>query len=164
MKNNKGDITVQTIFYILMTIVFVGILIFGFQKLFDVEKTLSEQERIEIKQYIKTSFDYCEDPLNKGNFKTFEIKNNLFNTICILGEDIKDSGNQYNKYEDFVKLYEAEQNVVMFDTSYKKSVDEIEFVDYMIIDSMRIDSKLAQTKCYMRDDQRNLIEVKISCE
>jgi len=50
---NKTQISVQTLFLIFMSILMVGIVVFGFQKIFLVEKHLSEQERIEINQNLK---------------------------------------------------------------------------------------------------------------
>ena len=168
LQSKKAEIGVETLFLILMGILFIGILVFGFTKFFDVEDNLSEQEKQEIKQYIKTSFEYCEDPLNKGNFKTFEIKNNEFNIICLIGEDILQTTNQYNQYTDLVQLYENDENVILIDGSFKLIQDDnnnkYQFTNYYIVDSIKLNSKLQETKCYIEDDKKNLIEVKIFCE
>lgn len=160
LNNKKGEISIQTIFFILMAIIFVTILIFGFQKMFEVEKNLSEQERIEIKKYMKDSFEYCEDPLNSGNFKTFEIKNNLINVICILGEDAE---TKYVNYPDFLQLYSTKQKVIMLDTSFKIENGEHIFTNYFIVDSIKLDTDMPESKCYIKNEDKNLIEVKIEC-
>lgn len=159
----KAQITGQTIFYILMGILFVSILIFGFQKIFSLQNTLDDQERLEIKNYMRDSFEYCEDPLNAGNFKTFEIENNGFNIICLLGEDVYE---KYPDYIDFLTLYNTSQNVVIMNTDWT----EDENGDYQfdntdnIIDSIKLDSVISKTQCFVKDSGKNLIEVKIRCD
>lgn len=162
LKNNhKAEMAAQTIFYILMSVVFIGILIFGFQKIFEIEKNLSDQERIEIKKYMKESFEYCEDPLNSGNFKTFKIDNNMFNVICILGEDALE---KYSDYPDLLQLYDTSQNVIILDTNYIIENEEYILKDYFIVDSIKMDTVQSKSQCYFKDDKTKIINVQIKCD
>jgi hypothetical protein len=101
----KTQISVQTIFYILMAIAFVAILIFGINKLFSTGETINERERIEIKNNLKDYFNFCQDPLNKGAKRTFQYNNPKFNTICIV-TDVEKLG--YGAFkDDFLLLMEG---------------------------------------------------------
>lgn len=53
------------------------ILIFGYQKIFLIQDQLSETERVEIKNKIKETYEYCNDPLNSQNVKYLEIKTKI---------------------------------------------------------------------------------------
>jgi len=82
----KATITTKSIFFILMSIIMVWIMVFGINKIFLIEKTLEDQDKLIIKKELITALKYCQDPLNKGNLKTIELKKYGFNSICLLNK------------------------------------------------------------------------------
>ena len=80
----KAALSTQTFFYIFMAIVFIAILFYGFQKIFDLQEQVPEQERIILKNDLHNALDYCSVPLNKGSVKTIKFTSSSFNTVCLI--------------------------------------------------------------------------------
>lgn len=160
----KAELAIQAIFYVLMGMVFIAILIFGFNKLFLVQDELDRQDLLEIKNDLETAFEYCEDPLNKGNFKTFEFNNKQFNSVCIIDEDILDPTSQYGSIEEFKIIYEAGENVVLLSSNLVLKQDgTFELLETNIIDSFSAEISYGQTGCFNYDNNKRKLEVKVSC-
>ncbi len=156
---------IETLFYILMAIIFAWTLMFGFNKIFDTQDILSEQERVELMRDLENSFAYCDDPLNKGSLKNFEIKNSLFNGVCVLGSDFDSSDPKYGDYDDWVEIKNANEDVIVLKTSFTKSGEEYELRDYVIIDSFDLDiSPSKRTICWFDKENDGIVLVPIRCE
>lgn len=82
----KAQITIQTFFFILMSIFFVWIIIFGFKQITNINEQISEQEKVLITKDIKKALEYCSDPLNKGTSKSIEISHKEITQICIINK------------------------------------------------------------------------------
>ena len=67
-----------------MLIFFVWLIAFGIGKIFFVQDTLSNNERVEIQEKIKNALSECQDPLNKGRKFSVYINHNQINSICYL--------------------------------------------------------------------------------
>ena len=160
---NKTQIAVNSIFYILMILFMVGIIVFGMQKLFFTKDIVSEQERLNLQKKIKDTLEYCEDPLNKGNMKNFEIKTNLYNSICILGEDFETS--TYTNLEYLLELYDGGDNIILIKTSfYKDSDGNDQLSDFTIIDSFYAEIDIPQSNCTFDKKNTGIIQMNIECK
>ncbi len=76
---------------ILMTLVMVMILYFGYEKLTEINSMLSQSEIKDVKLKIFELYHYCEDPLNRGDVKIVDVKSSKVGVICLIGQDV--SGN-----------------------------------------------------------------------
>lgn len=136
----------QTVFYILMAIIFVGILIYGFTKIFEVNNEITETERIEIKNLILDGYDYCEDPLNLGGEYTQNIKNKKFNTICLISDTESKSSKYYQEFENIIL---GGDNAILIDSSINFEDTDLDtfFKRSKIIDSFKIDNLIEESTC-----------------
>lgn len=168
----KANISIQTIFYIMMSMVFVWIMIFGFQKIFLIQGELSKQERSEVINDLKDAFEYCDDPLNKGNFQIFEIKSSLFNGVCVLGKDFDSSEEQYGGNSDWVEIRSAGDDVILLNAEFteKMGVDEYgnpkkfyPMSHYAIIDSFYLNYDIKGIYCWFDKDNKGKVEIPIEC-
>lgn len=174
---NKSQIEVQTLFYILMVLIFVGILAFGFQKFFLVQGELSKQELQEVKLEIQDILSSCDDPLNKGNIYTKEIKNDKFNTVCMLSGD-GDQIKNYFESLDFLVIQDAQviDDIVKDGISIKVGGDNVvllrmsmvllkegrySLANYDILDSFYVNSEL--TECFSDVEGKGSLEIRLVC-
>ena len=109
----KANISVQTLFYIMMAIFMVAIIIYGIEKIFDTQEMLEDSELTFIKQEIVSTLEYCDDPLNSGK-RIIEIQNPKVNSVCILSgtkEEVEDffTFENLEEYNDIVED-EIEEN------------------------------------------------------
>lgn len=161
----KGEMSVNTIFYILMVIIMVGILIFGYQRIFETQKTISKVDLLGIKDYLEKNFEECSDPLNRGNLKTFEIKHDAFNSICIIkkGDDLSllssnsDLVDELDIFED--SLDENEAICVLIDTDFGSSGTLEEF---NIIDKFELDYD--RSECFFDFANKGLLTIQLKCD
>ena len=86
----KSEITTAALFYILMAVVFTGILIFSLSQIDNLNKISKVKNIEEVKEEILDVITFCDDPLKKGSRKVFYIKANGFNEICFFGNDLED--------------------------------------------------------------------------
>ncbi|MDA3855832.1 MAG: hypothetical protein PF569_06220 [Candidatus Woesearchaeota archaeon] len=145
-KTKKSEIGIETLFYVFMAIIFVWILIFGFQKIFLVQDVLNENDRIEIMNDIKDSIEYCDDPLNKGTVKVIDFKNNFFNSMCLVDVNFEFGDLAIIPSDDFVE----DINLIMENTGSKSTIlllktsfinnDSLE--DYVIIDAEEVETNV----------------------
>jgi len=173
----KGELSIQTLFFILMAFIFVWIIVFGFQKLFLVQDHLTNQEQLEIKSQLKAAFEYCEDPLNRDNFKIFKIKGSKFNSVCLLPTDPDefisfltsddfigvtfDQSIQSRLYNDVVNLIEGGDNVILFDTEFGKQGNLHVAKGYDLIDSFGVDA--TEEFCAFDLNGEGVIEFRVQC-
>ena len=63
MEHNmdKAEMTIQTIFYILMAVVFIALLIFAYNKIFVVKEAACKVENLEIEQEIEEALLYLKE-------------------------------------------------------------------------------------------------------
>lgn len=169
---NKANISVQTVFYIMMAMIFVWIMIFGFQKIFMIQGELSEQERREVTNNLKDAFEYCDDPLNKGNFQVFEVNSKLFNGVCVLGEDFDSNHPQYGSNLDWIEIKDAGKNVVLLNTEFieTQGVDadgnpEVDYSisHYAILDSFNLNFDIGDVLCWFDYGNSGKVEIEIEC-
>ena len=162
----------ETVFYILMGIVFIGLLTFGFNKIFFAQETLSNQEKEAIRMDIENAFEKCLDPLNRGSVQYEKIKHESFNAICKLGTDINET-DAYNtaiangdiinynlNVEESQILYRAEYNAILIEADYFK---DGQMVNPQIIEQIKIDNDFPITECYYQDQSKGTIELEIKC-
>lgn len=162
MNLKKGGIEINSLFYILMIIIFVLLLVFGFKKIFIVNDILSQQEEYEIKKNLKETYEYCNDPLNKGNYRNFEIINQKFNALCILGDNFYET--KYSKYEDFIQIFEGGDNLILIQTDLRIDGENYILHNYNIMDSIKIDiGKISSTFCNFDKDNSGKLLVEIKC-
>jgi len=148
----------QILVIILVGIIFVTILIFGYHRINDVNNLISNKEIIEYKKQFKAINDYCNEPLNNGNIKKFIIKNKNIDMICLIGKD-------YNTYSlfnnnnniDNIKILYDEHNQVFFANSIKK--DDLKFE---IIESLSIGDYKGKSICFK--SLNNKINIRIKCQ
>lgn len=164
-KNIRGEIAVNTIFYILMVVFMVGIILFGMQKLFFTQNIISEQERLEIQKDLIDALEYCEDPLNAGNIKYIEFRSKMFNSICILGDDFGSSPSPCDDLEDVDSLYDNGDNIVLLKTGFYKNSDNVYVMsDVLIIDSFSVDVDVAETFGFLDKENTGVVKLDIKCE
>ena len=149
-----------------MLIVMVWIIYFGFSKLFLVQDTLSAQEEIEIKNKIEEEFSYCSNPLNKGDFKTFELKHSSFNSFCILGKGFSTPSGFSNSEFDFElealkSTIEDKSLGIFLKTNYDKSSNSI--LEFDIVTATEIGKENLDLKCFFDENNDGKVEIEIKC-
>lgn len=162
MKFKKAEITIQTIFFIMMSVFMITIMIFGISKIFLVDEQLSEQDRIEIQEKIKNAISYCDDPLNRGNKKVFEFQNKLFNGVCIINNEVKN--NEVNMEYEYLKEIYLDgdgNNIVLIKTLFQYG--ENEPIEKEIISSFKVNKELSETKCWYDVENTGKVEMNIIC-
>jgi len=145
LKNKKAEISMETFFFILMMLLMIWIIYFGISKLFLVNDTISEQERIDIKNQLKKGFEYCDDPLNAGSFKTIEINSNMINGVCVFTNDINSGNNKLDNELNLVK--KGGNNIALINGNN-------------IIDSFKVES--IKDFCSFREENK-IFKIKINC-
>lgn len=166
-NRKKAEIGIEALFYVFMAIIFVWILIFGFQKIFFVQEQLSEQDRIEIIKGIKESIEYCDDPLNADNVKVIEFNNIFFNSMCLIdsnfdfGElDIRYSNNDFVDDINIIKdNIGSKSNIILLKTSF---VDDNLLDKYVIIDSEEVETNVLPF-CNFDFEEKGEFKVEIIC-
>ena len=162
-KSKKGDITMETVFFILMGMVFAGLLIFGFNKIFFIQETMSEQEKQSIRIDIENAFEKCLDPLNRGSVHYEKIQHESFNAICLLGDDASSllEKNKYGLNKNETKLlYSSDFNGILIKSDYFK---DGKLVNPQIIEQLKLGNSFDTTTCYFYDKTKGGIELKIKC-
>ncbi len=164
MKNSKkSELMMQSIVYIMMSIFMVGIIIFGYNKIFMVNDILSEQDRGLIIQEIKQGFESCEDPLNKGNFEKIELRGNQFNSICFLGEN--DNSNLKSNFSELEEIFQAGDNVVLLQsTIYLDEFGSKKFSEFNIISSFNVDLEILDTNCFFDEENTGILDFDLVCD
>ncbi|MFW5704878.1 MAG: hypothetical protein ACOCXG_03455 [Nanoarchaeota archaeon] len=163
LKEKKAEISIQTIFYIMMAIIFVAIVMYGINKLFFVNEQLSETQRIEIKNDLEKAFQYCEDPLNAGSMKIIEIKNDRFNSVCVAGNgEIGDSETKNETLaEELSELTETGKNVFFMDVDFIESGNNFKITRYNIIDTLEVSAD--DSFCVFDEDRDGKITIEVEC-
>lgn len=130
MKSNKAELTVQMLFFIMMGLLMIGIITFGFTKLFFVSETLDEAEFLETKLEIKELFEQCEDPINRGTKFSREFDLGPITTILILPDNYADftsdeftSGLSSQLLDELEILSNSSENLVFLSLDYTKTPD-----------------------------------------
>ncbi len=169
----KAEITVMSFFYILMGIFFIGILVFGFSKIFMIQNVLSDQELLDIKQSIKSDFEYCSDPLNSGNIKIIDIKTNKFDGIYLVGKSIL-SEKDNEIFSELKNIYQGGDNVVLFTVDkIIEDNDRTVMSGFNVIGSLKIDVDFDVVGMYLDGDPNSKIgdtkrdgtlKIKIACK
>lgn len=150
----KANIGIQTFFMIMMSILMVGIMIFGISRFFMVKDTLSEIERVEIMDKLKSGLEYCNDPLNKGTKKTIELDYDKIGAVCFLGADVSINYDVYG----FEETYQAGDNIIVLERYViPGAADE----DVNILETFYVEKEYSETKCYDTLADKAL---KITCE
>lgn len=164
IRDKRGEMGVETFFYILMSIVFIWILFFGYQKIFMVQDQISEQDRIEVLNGLKDSFEYCEDPLNRGNVKVVEINGGKYNSLCVIDKNFNFTwdGLNISIVRDDMKsirdtLAEQERVLVLMDTVFVGN----ELKRFNIVSSFKIDS--GDNFCSFDVENTGSLKARIEC-
>ena len=153
-----------------MGLIFVSMLIFGFQKIFLVKDQISQFDKLEIKKNIEDALSYCNDPLNKGNIKTININHKAFDGICVLSDDFQNSQGKYDylasRFPDLVKVVDAGENVVLVKSKYTVQNDISDLIELMVIDSFKVDlyKGTNENKCWFsHETQEPGINMEFEC-
>lgn len=158
VKMRKGNISIQVVFYIMMMFLMIAIIVFGIQKLFLVQETLSQTERLELENKMQEAFEYCEDPLNKGNVKVYRFDNPRFNSVCMLVEGSEATEDDSLNAELEV-IREAGDNIVLLSTVFSNG----EIMDYQIVDSFYAEMSIAESSCQFDSENQGYVDYRISC-
>lgn len=134
-KTNKA-ITTQIIFFILMSLIMIWIIVFGFQRITDVQDTLSIQEEIEIKNKLEEAFKFCSDPINQGSLKIIDLTGRPYNSICFNCHGLDSNRFPQEFLEESRILSEAGSNFLLLKTQFSDA-DELE--EYQIIGQLKIE-------------------------
>ena len=124
-KEKKTNISMQTFFFILMGLFMIWIIVFGIHKIFFVQNTLSEQNRILLQNQLKRDFAYCDDPINKGSYREIDIRkyHNIFNGVCFLGDHKLDSSKYGSNFvSETNKIKNAGDDVVLIKAPILKQI------------------------------------------
>jgi len=162
-KNKKGNIGVNTVFFIMMGMLFVVIIGFGINKLFFVQDTMSEQDRILFKNELTNELDRCIDPLNSGNVFYKSFNNKQFNILCQIGGEMDEYLSNYNlPTDDINTIYNsgAGENVILIKASIGK--DNIT-QNAQIIDKLTLERKFKETTCFFYSEKTRKLTVEIKC-
>lgn len=160
----KGNIGVETIFFILMAIIFAGILIFGFQQIFLIQDTISEADLVETKNKLEENLEYCDDPLNRGNFRLVEIDASQFNSICVIGENPLSNPALSSLQSELDIIGDAGDNVVLLNSNIRIVSGSYVLEDYNIIDSINAEVDIGNTFCRFDTEGRGFIELEVRCQ
>ena len=156
---NKRANAINTLFFILMGLMFIGIIYFGMSKIFFLEDEISEQEMQLLKLDIEKAITYCEDPLNKGSNRKLDVTSNKFNLVCLLDEDIV---RKFGSNSDVDIIYSGGDNVILLSGFYL-SEDDFTYQNYNLISSFKIDFlKQPEGKCWF-ENQNNILEMELMC-
>lgn len=160
MENKKASIG-QNFFYIMMAFAFVWILVFGYSKMSAIGDTLSEQERIDIKNEFEELVEFCMDPLNKGSEKYISIKHQSINAVCFLDENYESSNffSDELNFEELDILYENGNNIVLLDSSFDLD-GKINSID-TITDSVSSNYEFSKTSCW--NSNSGSIKIQYTC-
>ena len=170
----RTQISVQTIFYIFMAIIFVALLFFGYQKITALGEVISEQERLEIIKKLEDAFGYCDDPLNQGGGRRLEIPSTNFNYICIFDGKLPNSTSSnpepysqiggYNRdlYNEVLLLNSTGHNVGLFKLGIT-SGGALDTDDFRTIDSFYVDSDENFGACFSEIDGSGSIIIDFRC-
>ncbi len=179
-KTKKAELAMQSIFYIMMAAFFVAILIFGYVKLSDVKGSLSDIELLEIKQDLEASYEFCNDPLNKGSFKTFEIENQQINGMCIFSTDLNYINDHLTDIQglddlittsqigeqienEFAAIIEGGDNIILFKADFTKDSDSYSLQKIMVLDSLDVRTKDKKMECFFDLENTGILQIKITC-
>ena len=163
MKTKKA-VTMQILLFIMMGIVFIGLLLFGLSRFYGAQETLCKTEQVLLQQDIQNAIAYCADPLNKGNNKLFSLSYCTSNTLCIVSEQAYEGNSKLD--QDLKKIYEGNDNTdsaVLLKTSYSGSGENYEITDYQIQRAIKIEENTLETQCWTDIQGRGKIEMKIQC-
>lgn len=182
LQSKKGDLGVQTVFFIMMAIFMMAIIVFGFSKIFFVNETLSEMEALDIKKEIESAYIHCEDPLAKGDKKTVKFKSNVFNSVCVasgevdnedfmnvlddnnIGYDLNDAQFLLGVLEDLNNILVGGHNVILFNSKFAKNSDESYILkEFTIVDSFKADLASDRVSCDFDLEGDGVFEMTLIC-
>lgn len=135
-RNERLGVTTQTLFMILMVIIMVGIVIFGYLLFLIFQDPLTEAEKLEVREEITEAMKFCRDPLNSGNVRSIDFEHDEFNSFCVLGENYED-----DEREDWTSVRRGGDNVILLKTvmQEEESGEESHVLsDYQIRDSFSL--------------------------
>lgn len=164
----KAEISIQTIFFILMSILIIVIIIYGINKIFLVNDTLTEQDRISVQKEITKAITYCDDPLNKGNIKTFTFENSYFDGIWILGNDIENLKDSIENKDELKLIFDSGDNIVLFKTINSEYPDInndniYDIYSINIISSFKLDQSFEKTKYWFDFNKNGIFNIEVKC-
>lgn len=81
---SKKAMSSQIIFTLFMAIMFIAILIYGYNALFTIQSDLSDKELQELRSQIISKTDICSNSLQKGRVDTIEVDNSKITHVCIV--------------------------------------------------------------------------------
>lgn len=180
--SKRAELSVQTVFFVMMSIFMIAIIVFGFSKIFFVSKTLSEMDALDIKKEVESAFKHCEDPLAKGDKKTVKFKSDVFNSVCIASGEVSeedflnvmyDQGISYDldDYQlligvlnDVNSVFAGGHNVILFESSFaKNSGNNYILKDFTIVDSFRADFATDKVFCDFDLEGTGVFEMTLTC-
>lgn len=148
---NKKAVAINTIFFILMSIMFIGILYFAYDKIILTKDIISEQDLQLLQNDVEDALLYCDDPLNRGSSRSVDLSSSKFNVICLLDEDIT---SQFGS--DIGLIYEAGDNVVLLESIFYDDDNRFNN-EYNVIASFNIDLRRnVRGQCWRQDNSGEL--------
>ncbi len=181
IRSRKAELGIETMFFILMGIIMIAIIVFGFNKIFLVNDTLSQLEVNDMKNQIEDAFNHCEDPLAKGDVQVVKFKNNLFNSVCVMsGEvtqddflnllyendisyDLNNIDFLYGVLRDVNTIFQSGDNVILFDSTFIKTQDTYLLSDFQITHSFNVNFASDKLFCQFDKEGEGEFELKLTC-
>lgn len=80
----KQGFASQSLFAIMMLVLFIGILVYGYNSIISVQTTLNEEELKQTREVLLDKTDICKSPSQKGRFETIEVSIPEITHICYL--------------------------------------------------------------------------------
>jgi hypothetical protein len=159
-KNKFGSVSMNTFFFILMSILMVGIILFGISKLMSLSHEMSKQELNELKNTIKQDLEYCQDSLNKGEIIKIDVNNKEFNGICFLTDNLNslDYGDLNSVLEN---IYNSGDNIVFIKIS-PNDLRNNDFSNVQVIGATNLNGVITEKKSYCVFANKNK-EITIKC-
>ena len=134
----KKSVAISVIFYILMIIIFAGILYFGATKLFFIEEATSKYKNSEYKTKIQNLIFFCDEVTNKGSYQNINVRSDILNSILFVENE------SYTElFEDFTFLKNEtffnetntiNKSVILVKFDFYNNSGQIEILDYLFVD------------------------------
>jgi hypothetical protein len=159
----KAAINTQVVFFILMSIFMVGIILFGIQKLTDVEELLSEEEELELQKNIQEDFAFCENPLNRDAFKKIQIESSTFNSVCVYSGSSYDSS--YGELASQLELLgEGGENIALVQIFFIEHEDGTRSISsYDIRGSFFAEHTFETSRCFTDFENEGVVTINLTC-
>ncbi len=161
MKTKKA-LTTQVIFFFLMSFIMIWIIVFGYQRITDVQDTLTTQQELEIKEELEKTFLFCKDPINSGSSKIIDLKGRPYNSICLNCQNLDPTSYPQEFLDEAQILADTGSNFLLLETSFSSSR---ELESYNILGELSLEDITLQDAFGWWDYENSFEQkIEIKCE